>query len=99
MKSEEIINRHSLYAAGAGLIPIPLIDLASISAVQYKMIKKLAAQYDHVTFDTQKAKSVIAALMGGISSFELGLFARIAFKGIPFFGPIIGGGLLMGPHN
>ncbi len=94
--AETIINRHALFAAGAGLIPIPLIDLVTISAVQYEMIQKLAKEHDHVVFKEQKAKSVIAGIMGGIGSFEAGLFTRILFKGIPFFGPIIGGTAVSG---
>lgn len=89
--SENIINTHAIYAAGAGLIPIPLVDMVSVSTVQYKMIKKLAAQYDHVTFDDKKAKSTIAAIMGGVGAFELGLFTRIFFKRVPIIGPVIGG--------
>ena len=93
---DTIIRKHALYAAGAGLIPIPVVDLVSISAVQYKMIKKIALKFDHVVFDEEKAKSVIAALMGGLGSFELGLFTRIIFKGIPVIGPVVGGTAVSG---
>lgn len=94
--SEQIIERHAVFAAMGGLVPIPFLDLVSISAVQYKMIKKLAEQHDHVTFDESKAESLVAAIMGGLTSFELGIFARILFKGIPIVGPIIGGGAMSG---
>ena len=93
---QRIIDDHAFYAAAVGLIPIPLIDVASVSGVQYHMIKKLSEKYDHVQFNNQKAKSVLAALTGGISSWELGLFARFLFKGVPFFGPIIGGTAMSG---
>ena len=94
--SEQIIERHAVFAAMGGLVPIPFLDLVSISAVQYKMIKKLAEKHDHVTFDESKAESLVAAIMGGLTSFELGIFARILFKGIPIVGPIIGGGAMSG---
>lgn len=94
--TEEIIQKHSLGAAVAGLVPIPLVDMVAISGVQYKMIKRLSEEYDHVDFKEEKTKSVIAVLMGGIGSFEAGLFTRILFKGIPFFGPIIGGTAVSG---
>jgi len=94
--NEDIIHKYALYAAGAGLVPIPLADLASITAVQYNMIKKLAATYEHVSFDHEKTKSILGALIGGISSFELGLIVRLFAKGIPFFGPIIGGTAVSG---
>ncbi len=94
--SDEIIDNYALYAAGAGLIPIPIIDLVSISAVQYKMIKKLASNYPHVVFNENKTKSVLAAIVGGMGSLELGIFTRILFKSVPFFGPIIGGTAVSG---
>ena len=33
-KAENIIQRHILYSMGAGAIPIPLIDLGAVTAVQ-----------------------------------------------------------------
>ena len=94
--TEEIIQKHALGAAVAGLVPIPLVDMVAISGVQYKMIKRLSEEYDHVDFKEEKTKSIIAVLMGGLGSFEAGLFTRILFKGIPFFGPIIGGTAVSG---
>ncbi len=93
--TEDIIRRHALYAAGAGLVPIPLVDLASISFVQYKMIKKIAEKYK-VEFSEEQTKSVLAGLMGGITSFEAGLLTRILFRGIPIIGPVIGGTAVSG---
>ena len=94
--TEEIIQKHALGAAVAGLVPIPLVDMVVISGVQYKMIKRLSEEYDHVDFTEEKTKSVVAVLMGGLGSFEAGLFTRVLFKGIPFFGPIIGGTAVSG---
>ncbi len=95
-KPSEIIERYALYAAGAGLVPIPLVDLASISAVQYRMLKNLAHFFDHVSFEDQKSKSIIAGLIGGFSSFELGLFTKVLFRGVPIIGPIIAGTAVSG---
>ena len=96
VSSKEIIDNYALYAAGFGLIPIPVVDLVSITAVQYNMIKKIAGNYPHVSFDDRKAKSIIAAIVGGIGSLELGLTTRVLFKGVPFFGPLIGGAAVSG---
>ena len=93
--TDDIIRRHALFAAGAGLVPIPLVDLASISVVQYRMIKEIAKKYK-VEFSDEKTKSVLAGLMGGITSFEAGLLTRILFKGIPIIGPVIGGTAVSG---
>ncbi len=93
--TDDIIRRHALYAAGAGLVPIPLVDLASISVVQYRMIKEIAKKYK-IEFSEEKTKSILAGLMGGITSFEAGLLTRILFKGIPIIGPVIGGTAVSG---
>ena len=88
---DDVIYKHALFAAGAGFIPVPLVDLASISAVQYKMIKSLAAYYPHVEFSEKKAQSLLASMLGGISAWELGLFAKVFMRWIPVVGPIVGG--------
>ena len=93
---EKLIHKYGIYAAFGGLVPIPLIDLASITAVQYKMIKKLTTFYPHVEFDEHRTKTLIGALIGGVGSFELGLFARLLFKGVPIIGPVIGGTAMSG---
>jgi uncharacterized protein (DUF697 family) len=90
-KPEDIVGTYAVYAAGAGFIPIPIIDLMSISTIQYKMIQKLAAKYPHVTFEDKRAKSIIAALMGGLSAFEFRLLTRMIFKRVPLFGLLVGG--------
>lgn len=94
--SEAIINKYAWGAAVGGIVPIPLIDLATITSVQYQMIKALANNYPHVNFDGSRTKSAIAAIMGGLGSFEVGIAARILLKGIPLVGPIIGGTAMSG---
>ena len=93
---KEIIHDYAFYAACGGFIPIPLIDLTAISVIQFKMIRKLSEQYSHVSFSESKAKSLIASITGGFTAFELGIFARFLFKGVPFFGPLVGGTAMSG---
>src|SRR5437762_1355076 len=33
----EIVKRYAMYSAGAGLIPLPLVDFAAVSALSLKM--------------------------------------------------------------
>jgi uncharacterized protein (DUF697 family) len=60
-----IVSRYARYAAGAGLVPVPLVDLAAIGGVQVAMLGALAAQYD-VPFSRERGKTIIAALVGGL---------------------------------
>ncbi|HLJ65372.1 MAG TPA: DUF697 domain-containing protein [Stellaceae bacterium] len=60
-----IVKRASMWSAGAGLIPIPLADLAAISAVQVKMIRDLAALYG-VEFNDVRGKALAGGITGGL---------------------------------
>src|SRR5262249_29658328 len=42
VRADAIIQKHILYSTGAGLIPIPVADLAAVTAVQVSMLEELA---------------------------------------------------------
>jgi uncharacterized protein (DUF697 family) len=58
-----IIRSHMAGAAVAGLLPVPLLDIAALGAVQLRMLRRLAALYE-VEFSDQRAKAIIGALVG-----------------------------------
>jgi len=60
-----IVRRHMPWAAGAGLVPLPGVDLASIATVQLHMMTALATHYG-VAFNRDAAKSVAATLMATV---------------------------------
>ena len=83
---ERIIRGHVLWAMGAGFIPIPLFDIAAVTAIQLDALKKLAEE-EGVDYSTDGGKQFVAALTGGT-------FARLGaslVKGIPGVGSVIGG--------
>jgi uncharacterized protein (DUF697 family) len=90
--AQAIVKRYSMWAAGAGVLPVPLIDMAIISGVQLKMVYELAKAYE-VPFQETRAKAIIGALMGSVvplgvaSSGIVGGLASIA-KAIPVIGPL-----------
>ena len=84
-----IVNSYMGWSAGAGLIPLPLIDLAAISGVQLKMIHALSKFYG-IPFSRDVAKSVIGALVGGGSSTLLAAPAASVIKFVPVVGQIAG---------
>ena len=45
-RSQEVIKNHVLISMGAGLVPIPILDIAAVTAVQIDMLKQLARVYD-----------------------------------------------------
>jgi uncharacterized protein (DUF697 family) len=63
--AQQIVDRYAKYAATAGLVPVPLVDLAAIGGVQITMLSALAKEYG-VPFSRERGKTLIAALVGGL---------------------------------
>ncbi len=85
-KADDIIRNHVLWASGAGAIPIPILDIAGVTAVQLDMIRQLANLYE-VNYDESAGKHIITAVAGST-------MARIGasfIKTIPVIGAILGG--------
>ncbi len=81
-----IIHEHVVWAVGAGLVPIPLVDIAAVTAIQLDMLKQLATLH-RVRFTESEGKAWVSALAGGIAA-RLG---ANALKLIPGIGSVIGG--------
>ena len=60
-----IVDRYSKYAAAAGLVPMPMVDVAAIAAVQVAMLRALSVHYG-VPFSQERGKSIVAAFLGGL---------------------------------
>ena len=82
------VKRYMWWSIGAGLIPVPLLDLGALAGVQLKMLHRLSQHYD-VAFSENRGKSIIAALIGTITTDSLHRGAFTSFiKSIPFIGII-----------
>ena len=92
-KAYAIVDRYWKWAAGAGFIPIPLLDFAAVTGVQLKMIADLAKFYD-VPFQKERARAVVGALIGAASSpiAAVGTLSIIgpALKFLPGIGTAVG---------
>ncbi len=90
----DMVNRHLPFALGAGLVPLPLADVAAITGVQLKLLSALAAHYD-VPFPPNRAKAIIASLIGGAGAWTLaaGVFGSLA-KAVPGVGTWLGASTL-----
>lgn len=89
-KTESIIKNHVLIAMGFGAVPIPLVDMAGITATQISMISKLAAEYK-VQFSNELGRSVLVSLLGGVGAQSLATGTLGSFvKAIPVVGSIVG---------
>lgn len=61
----QVVDRHALYAAAAGLVPVPVIDVAAIAGVQVAMVRSLAKAYE-IQFNRERSKAIVTALIGGV---------------------------------
>jgi uncharacterized protein (DUF697 family) len=84
-----IVHEYMGWSTGAGLIPVPLLDLAAISLVELKMIHSLANLYG-VPFSRGAAKSIIGALIGGGGTYVLAAPVASVVKMVPFVGSLVG---------
>lgn len=88
-QAEKVIRSHMLWSAGSGLIPIPLIDFAAVTALQVGMLEQLAGIYG-VRYSQSSGKRFVSALLGtGVAS-----LGASAIKLIPGVGSFIGGGAM-----
>ncbi len=82
----KIVDRHKVYAGLGGLVPMPAVNVVSVSAVILRMLKSLSDVYG-VPFERDKMRAVVLGLMGGAA--PTGLAAATATT-LSFAAPIAG---------
>ena len=85
-RAERIIKEHIIWAIGAGLVPLPLLDIAAVTGIQLDMLKQISTNYG-VSYSESEGKVWLSALTGSV-------FAKLAanaVKLIPGIGSVIGG--------
>lgn len=89
-RAEQIVHDHELLAVGAGMIPVPGIDLAAIGGLQLKVLAALAEHYG-VPFTRGQAQLIVTSLLGSIGTTVLAGAALVSVaKVVPFFGTLVG---------
>jgi len=88
--AQRLVNRHALYSAAAGLVPVPLVDIAATTGIQIKMLKELADNYG-IPFQADRGKSLVGALIGGVlpTRMAYGLGGSL-IKAVPVVGGLLG---------
>lgn len=66
-----IVERHATYSAVGGVIPLPIVNIASVTAVIVRMVKVLSELYG-VPFERDRARAIVVGLMGGAMPTGLG---------------------------
>ncbi|PHN05582.1 YcjF family protein [Flavilitoribacter nigricans] len=88
--ADDIIYNHLWFSAVPGFMPVPLLDIVAISAVQLDLVKQLCKFY-HEDYDEQRGKAIVMALTGSAMSRITGYSARAVLKTIPMVGWVLGG--------
>lgn len=85
-----IVKKHVYWAAGLGFLPIPVIGVASVVAIQIKMLRELSTLYG-VPFSEHRGKALIATLAGGLGSIEIGrpLLSPLLAAMLPIGWPVV----------
>ncbi len=84
-KIEKIIHSHVIYSMTAGAIPIPLADIAAVTAIQLDMIRQIAGEYG-AEYDNDSGKSLVSSLAGA----TLARLGASMVKAIPGVGTVLG---------
>ena len=85
-EANHIIQSHAIWAMGAGVIPLPVVDIVAVTAVQMDMIQQLSTLYNK-TYSEISGKAFVSS----ISSSVLARIGASALKAIPGIGSLIGG--------
>lgn len=88
-KASAIVRSHMGWSAGAGLLPVPGLDLAAIIGVQVNMLRRVAGVYG-VPFKANLAKELVGALVGGGGAMLISGAAGSFVKGLPIVGTVAG---------
>ncbi len=82
----KIVRKHVIWALGAGLIPVPVVDITAVTAIQIDMLSQLAKLYE-IDYSMTTGKTFVAALTGSTFAW----LGATVVKAIPGIGTIIGG--------
>jgi uncharacterized protein (DUF697 family) len=84
--ADRTVHHWCQWATVAGFVPVPVIDILSISATQAKMVHSLCQIYDK-RFEREALASVISGLVGGsLTGLVSATLAFTLIKNIPLVG-------------
>jgi uncharacterized protein (DUF697 family) len=63
--ASQLVDRLSLWSGAAGLIPVPLLDIAAVGGVQLHMVRRLSEIYG-IPFSDNRGKAILASVAGAV---------------------------------
>lgn len=86
--SAALIRRYMYWSAGAGLIPVVVLDAAALIGVQIRMLQQLSKLYG-IPFQENAVKSSVGSLLATASAQTVGFGAMmLMLRTVPLFGAV-----------
>jgi uncharacterized protein (DUF697 family) len=96
IRARSTVKKYMWISGGVGLVPLPFLNLAGITALQLRMLQVLSEMYD-VPFSKDLGKKIIGALLGSVAPASAsGIVGRAAtlfassMQGVRMVGGIVG---------
>jgi len=91
--ASQIVDRFSLWSGAAGLIPVPIVDIAAVGGLQLQMLRRISEVYG-IPFSSNRGKSIIASLAGALipasTATTTAMSVGSLMKGLPGVGTVVG---------
>jgi uncharacterized protein (DUF697 family) len=88
-RASQLVDRLSLWSGAAGLVPLPLVDMAAVGGVQLYMLRRLSEIYE-IPFSENLSKSILSSFAGAVVPATTAATAGSIMKGVPIVGTVIG---------
>ena len=89
-QASRIISSAAAWSIAAGLVPLPMLDLAALGAIQAKMISDIGALYGQ-SLRKEAVRSTVSVLLGVLVPGQIaGGIAASSVKLVPGMGSVIG---------
>lgn len=87
--ARELVKKRVMASVGAGLVPVPLFDMAALTGIQVEMLARLCKLYG-TSFRQDVGKSLIGSLLGGVIPVWANPAIASFIKAIPLIGQTTG---------
>jgi len=84
----KVVERFSLWSGAAGVIPVPLVDLAAVGGIQIQMLRRISDIY-RVPFSKNRGRALIVSLAGSMIPVSSGVGAASLIKSVPVIGTAV----------
>ena len=84
------------WSAAAAIVPVPVLDIIALGAVQTRMLMDLSELYGE-TVSKQSVRGIVSVLLGTLfPGAAAGLLGASLFKSAPVIGTVVGAGVFAG---